>query len=73
MKLIKHLINVAFLWSLPYASLLFFWLLTLCQFSYAAAITSTVWAVVVFFYSLMALILYGVSVDTEDEITLFSK
>ena len=73
MKAIKHLINVAFLWSLPYASLLFFWLLTLCQFSYVAAITSTVWAVVVFFYSLMALILYGVSVDTEDEITLFSK
>lgn len=71
MKAIKHLINVAFLWSLPYACLLFFWLLTLCQFSYKAAITSSVWAVVVSFYSFMALILYSLNNGSEDDITLF--
>lgn len=73
MKLIKHLINIAFLWSLPYLALVFFWLLTLCQFSYKSAITSGVWAFTVTLYSIGALIVYFVCLEEEDEITLFSK
>ena len=71
MKPIKHIINLAFLWSLPYAALLFFWLLTLCQFSYTSVITSTVWAVIIFFYTLFSVVIYSCNNGSEDDITLF--
>lgn len=73
MKLIKQMIDLAFLWSLPYAALAFFWLLSLCQFSYKAAVTSDVFIVCVFVFALISSIIYGVSVGEEDEITLFNK
>lgn len=70
MKAIKHLINIAFLWAIPYVCLVFFWILTLCQFSYMAVVTSGIWAVVVAFYSFMTLILYSLNNGSEDDIKI---
>lgn len=73
MKLIKHLINIAFLWSLPYVGLMLFWLLTFCQFSYKAVLVDGTWIGFVLVFWFIALLLYTISLDSEDEITLFNK
>jgi hypothetical protein len=70
MKLIKHLINIMFLWSIPFILLAFLNVLTWWSFSYTAAVTSNVWIVVMFFYCLMASILYMVSSGEEEDMSL---
>jgi hypothetical protein len=70
MKLIKHLINIMFLWSIPFILLGFINLLTWFSFSYTAAVTSNVFIVVIFFYFLMASILYGVSSGEIDDMSI---
>jgi hypothetical protein len=70
MKLIKHLINIMFLWSIPFILLGFFLLVTGFSFSYRAAITSEVWIVVMFFYCLLTAILYMVSSGETDEMSI---
>jgi hypothetical protein len=71
MKLIKHLANLMFLWSIPFILVVFFWLLTGMSFSYTDAVTSSVWVVVYAFYFMMIFIMYMVSVDEEDALALW--
>jgi hypothetical protein len=70
MKLIKHLINIMFLWSIPFILLAFFMLITLFSFSYTAAVTSDVWICVMFFYCIFTAILYAVSSGEEDDMSI---
>jgi hypothetical protein len=70
MKLIKHLINIMFLWSMPFILLGFLNLLTWFSFSYTAAVTSTLWISIMFFYCLMASILYMVASGEEDDMSI---
>ena len=70
MKLIKHLINIMFLWSIPFILLGFFMVLTLFSFSYTAAVTSNVFIVIMFFYCLLSAILYGVSLGEVDDMSI---
>ena len=70
MKLIKHIINIMFLWSIPFILLAFFMVLTWFSFSYTAAVTSSVWITVMFFYCLLSAILYGVSSGQEDDMSI---
>ena len=70
MKLIKHLINIMFLWSIPFILLGFFNILTWFSFSYVAAVTSNVFIVVMFFYCLLSATLYGVSSGQEDDMSI---
>ena len=69
MKGIKHLINIALLWSLPYIGLMLFWLLTFCQFSYKAILTEGPWIRFVLVFWFVSLLLYAISLGSEDEIT----
>ena len=70
MKLIKHLINIMFLWSIPFILLGMFLLLTGLSFSYRAAVGSTLWISVNFFYCLLTLIIYTISVGETDEMSI---
>jgi len=70
MKLIKHLINIMFLWSIPYILLAFFMVLTWFSFEYHAAITSALWISVDFFYCLGTVLLYLVSEGDIDEMSI---
>jgi hypothetical protein len=70
MKLIKHLINIMFLWSIPFILLAFFMVLTWFSFSYVAAVTSQLWTVVIFFYCVLTAIIYIVSVGEVDELSI---
>jgi hypothetical protein len=70
MKAIKHLINIAFLWTLPYTCLLFFWLLTLCQFDYKWVVMQPLWIIIVGFYSVLAVVLYSMNNGSEDDIKI---
>ena len=70
MKLIKHLINIMFLWSIPFILLGFFLILTWFSFSYVAAVTSTLWITIMFFYCLLSAILYGVTSGEEEDMSL---
>jgi hypothetical protein len=67
MKLIKHIINIMFLWSIPYMLVAFFLLTTWFSFSYTEAVTSGVFVAVQFFYSLITFIMYGVLSEDNDE------
>lgn len=71
MKLIKHLANLMFLWSIPFILVVFFWLLTGMSFSYTDAVTSGVWTVVYGIYFIMLFIMYMVGVDEEDALALW--
>lgn len=68
MKLIKHIINLLLLWAIPYVCLFFFWLLTLCQFSYRQTIINGYWVITVSIYCLMVAILYSLNNGSEDDI-----
>jgi hypothetical protein len=70
MKLIKHLINIMFLWSIPFILLAFFMLITGFSFSYQAAVTSEIWIVIMFFYCALSAILYIVSSGEVDELSI---
>jgi len=70
MKVIKHLINIMFLWSIPYILLAFFMLITWFSFSYTAAVQSQVWNVIMFFYCLLTAMMYMVSSGEEDDMSI---
>ena len=70
MKLIKHLINVMFLWSIPFILLGFFLVITGFSFSYQAAVTTEIWIVVMFFYCALSAIIYMVSAGEMDELSI---
>ncbi len=70
MKLIKHLINIMFLWSIPYILLAFFMLITWFSFSYREVIISGLWNVILFFYCLLTALLYMISLGETDEMSI---
>jgi len=70
MKLIKHVINIMFLWSIPFILLAFFMLLTLFSFNYITAVTSEIWKVVMFFYCVITTVLYVVSSGEMDDMSI---
>lgn len=70
MKLIKHLINIMFLWSIPFIMLAFFMLVTWFSFSYREVITSGVWVAIMFFYCLMTVIMYAIGNEEEDALCI---
>lgn len=70
MKLIKHLINIMFLWSIPFILVGFIDILTWFSFSYVEAVTSTLFISIMFFYCLLASILYGVSSGDIDDMSI---
>lgn len=71
MKLIKNLVNLMFLYCVPFILLGLFCLLTAFSFKYSNAVTSNVWIVVITLYSITVTILYGVSLDEEDELSIW--
>jgi hypothetical protein len=70
MKLIKHVINIMFLWSIPFILLAFFMLITLFSFNYITAVTSEIWKVVMFFYCVITTVLYVVSSGEMDDMSI---
>lgn len=70
MKIIKHLINIMFLWSIPYIMLAFFMVLTWFSFAYTDVVTSGVWNIVLFFYCLAIGLLYLISLGETDEMSI---
>jgi hypothetical protein len=71
MKLIKHLVNIMFLYSIPFILLAFFCLLTAFSFNYIDAVTSSVWIAVVGMYSLVSTLVYAVSAEDEDAMAIW--
>ena len=69
-KFIKHVINVTFLWSIPFILLAFFLLITGLIYNYNIAITSVIWKAVMFFYFITTFVLYVVSSGKEDDISI---
>ena len=67
MKIIKHLINIMFLWSIPYIITAFFLVLTWFSFNYVDAVTSSVYVAFMFFYCLISFIVYGISNEEEGD------
>lgn len=70
MKIIKHLINIMFLWSIPHILLAFILLITGLIYNYHAAVTSEVWIVVMFFYCIITAIMYAVSSGEVDDMSI---
>lgn len=66
MNLIKHLINLMFLWTIPYVIVLFFMLITGFAFTYSEGIHSDVFVVISTFYSIVMLMAYLVGNSEED-------
>lgn len=66
MKLINHLLNLMFLWSIPFIMVAFFYLLTLFSFSYVSCVTSDVWIFLYSVYFMMSFIAYGVIEEDDD-------
>ena len=70
MKLIKHLINIMFLWSIPFILLAFFMLITWFSFSYTYVIKTELWIVIMFFYCALTAIIYFISAGEVDELSI---
>jgi hypothetical protein len=70
MKLIKHVINIMFLWSIPFILLALYMLLTLFSFSYKTAVTSEIWKVVMLYYCVITAVIYMVSSGKEDDMSI---
>jgi hypothetical protein len=70
MKLIKHVINIMFLWSIPFILLAFILLITGLIYNYHIAVTSEVWVVVMFFYCIITAIMYMVSSGEVDDMSI---
>lgn len=71
MKLIKHLANLFFLWTIPYMIVFMFYLLTLASFSYISCVTSNGWILVYAIYFIMIMIMYFSCVDSDQDLKLF--
>jgi len=71
MKLIKHLANLFFLWTIPYMIVFMFYLLTLASFSYIGCVTSNGWILVYAIYFIMIMIMYFSCVDNDQDLKLF--
>jgi len=70
MKIIKHVINIMFLWSIPHILLAFVLLITGLIYNYHMAVTSELWIVVMFFYFIITAIMYAVSSGEDDEMKI---
>jgi hypothetical protein len=70
MNLIKHVINIMFLWSIPFILLAFILLITGLIYNYHMAVTSELWIVVMFFYFIITAIMYAVSSGEDDEMKI---
>lgn len=70
MKIIKHLINIMFLWSIPHILLAFVLLITGLIYNYHTAVTSEIWIVVMFFYCIITAIMYAVSSGEVDDMSI---
>lgn len=70
MKIIKHLINIMFLWSIPHILLAFVLLITGLIYNYHIAVTSEIWVVVMFFYFIITAIMYAVSSGEIDDMSI---
>lgn len=66
MKLIKHLINIMFLWSIPFIIGLFFMLVTMMSFTYHDLISSEPFIVIVFLYDILIVIFYAICEMEKD-------
>jgi len=60
MNLIKHIANVLALWTIPFVVVLFFMLVSGFAFTYNAAVKSTQFIVIDFFYCIIMLCAYTV-------------
>lgn len=60
MNLIKHIANILALWTIPFVIVLFFMLVSGFAFTYYAAVTSTQFIVINFFYCIIMLCAYTV-------------
>ena len=69
-KFIKHVINVMFLWSIPFILLAFFLLITGLIYNYPMAVTSDLRKVVMLFYFISTFVLYVMSSGKEDNISI---
>lgn len=67
MKLIKHLVNIMFLYSIPFILLGFFCVISAFSFKYTDAVTAGVWVAVVAMYTLCITIVYAVSAEEEED------
>jgi hypothetical protein len=70
MKIIKHLINIMFLWSIPYILTAFFLVLTWFAFSYVAVVTSGVWITFTFFYCMITGMMYMIGSGEVDDMSI---
>ena len=71
MKLIKHLVNIMFLYSIPFILLGFFCVITAFSFKYTDAVTSSVWVAIVGMYCIIATMVYAISAEEEDAIAIW--
>ena len=71
MKIIKHLVNIMFLYSIPFILLGFFCVITAFSFKYTDAVTSSVWIAVVGMYCIIATLMYAVSAEEEDAMMIW--
>jgi len=71
MKLIKHLVNIMFLYSIPFILLGFFCVITAFSFKYTDAVTSSVWVAVVGMYCIIATMVYAISAEEDDTMAIW--
>jgi hypothetical protein len=71
MKIIKHLVNIMFLYSIPFILLGFFCLITAFSFKYTDAVVSSVWISVVGIYCVIATLMYAVCAEEEDAMMIW--
>lgn len=71
MKIIKHVVNLMFLYSIPFILLGFFCVITAFSFKYTDAVTSSVWIAVVGMYCIIATLMYAVSAEEEDAMMIW--
>ena len=71
MKIIKHVVNLMFLYSIPFILLGLFCILSAFSFKYTDAVTSSVWIAVVGMYCIIATLMYAVSAEEEDAMMIW--
>jgi hypothetical protein len=72
MNLIKHILNLLALWTIPYVIVLFFMLVSGFAFTYNQAITAPLFIIVYVLYYIMMFIVYMSSTEEDcDTFQLF--
>ena len=70
MRLIKHLLNLFFLWTIPYMIVFMFYLLTIASFGYVECVTSNPWILAYSIYFIMIMIMYFSCTDDDTDLKL---